>query len=214
MNQRKLSTLAVCLSGAAITAFLFRFNQQPQPYERYLVGNMAALFWVPMLIVLLLLKDRAEDFGFAPPAGKGVWLWTLVLAIAVLLLETVISKWPSYQGYYPMYREFGLGHPAKAAPRLLLYFELTYGMYLFCWEFFFRGYLLFGLGRVAGWWAVLLQAVPFGILHYGKPEFVFSFAGGIILGALAYRSRSFMPAFVLHWVASAGLDMMVWASLG
>ena len=85
-------------------------------------------------------------------------------------------------------------------------------MYLFCWEFFFRGYLLFGLARSFGIAAIALQSVPFGIMHWGKPEFLLSFVGGLILGCLAYRAKSFLPAFIVHWVAAVGLDLFVVAA--
>jgi len=211
VDKRKLSTIVVLLFGAAVLVLLFRFNRLPQSYERYLVGNMAGLLWVPMLTVFFILREQADGYGFRPAADRGVWIWVLALVLLALAGESIVARWPRYQGYYPMYRQFGLGSPNATDIRLLLYFELTYGMYLFCWEFFFRGYMLFGMARTLGWAAIIVQAIPFGVMHYGKPEFLFSFIGGIVLGILAYRSRSFLPAFVLHWAASVGLDLLVLA---
>lgn len=74
-------------------------------------------------------------------------------------------------------------------------------VYMWCWEWFFRGFLLFGiaqgLGPVA---AILLQAAIFGFTHTGKPplEMASSFVGGAILGALCWREKSFVPAFLTH----------------
>lgn len=212
MEKRKLTTVVVALFGAAIVVVLFRFNATPQSFERYVVGNIVGLLWIPMLSIFLILRDHAEEYGFGPGESKRVWLWVLILAVPMLLGEAVVARWPQYQTYYPMYRRFGFGSPAGADVRVFLYFTLIYGLYLFCWEFFFRGYLLFGLARTIGWWAVILQTVPFGMMHYGKPEFCFSFVGGVILGALAYSARSFVPAFVLHWIAATGLDLLVTAA--
>lgn len=209
LNKRTLGTVVVVLVGGAVVATLFKFNQVPQSYERYLVGNIAGLLWVPMLSIFFLIREQADDYGFGPGDSRRVWLWVVVLAALALIGEAIVARWSLYQSYYPMYRQFGMDSPTGVALSTFIYFELTYGMYLFCWEFFFRGYLLFGLSRSFGAFAVVLQAIPFGIMHWGKPEFVLSFAGGLILGALAYRARSFLPAFVLHWIAALGMDVFV-----
>jgi membrane protease YdiL (CAAX protease family) len=93
----------------------------------------------------------------------------------------------------------------------MLYAELSYGMYMFCWEYFFRGYLLLGLFRSIKWWAIIPQAVAFGLLHYGKPttEIIASFGAGIILGVMAVYAKSFVPGFVLHWTAALTFDFLV-----
>lgn len=195
--------------GTAIVALLFRFNSIPQPYERYLVGNIVGLLWVPMLTIFFIMRDQADHYGFGLGDSKRVWLWVAALGVLVLIGEAIVARRPAYQNYYPMYGRFGFDSPDGVPFNTFLYFQITYGMYLFCWEFFFRGYLLFGLARTVGFLAIFLQAVPFGIMHLGKPEFALSFVGGIILGALAYRARSFLPAFVLHWVAAIGMDVLV-----
>ena len=38
------------------------------------------------------------------------------------------------------------------------------------WEFFFRGWILFGYARKFGPEALWLHAVPFALAHIGKPE--------------------------------------------
>ena len=209
MDKRKLATVVVALFGAMIVAALLRFNTQPQSYERYLVGNVVGLLWIPMLTIFFILRDDVDSYGFGPTRSKNVWMWVLGLAVLIILAEALVARWPRYQEYYPMYRQFGLGSGNGIDIHTLVYFELTYGMYLFCWEFFFRGYLLFGFAQTVGWRAVVLQAIPFGIMHYGKPEFAVSFMGGLILGILAYRAKSFLPAFVLHWTAAISLDLLV-----
>jgi membrane protease YdiL (CAAX protease family) len=82
---------------------------------------------------------------------------------------------------------------------------------MFAWEFFFRGYLLFGLARTIGWWAILVQTAAFGLMHYTKVpmEFYASFLAGIILGWLAFRGKSFLPCFILHWLVSVAFDVMI-----
>ena len=214
----------VALIGAAVVFFLARFNYNPPLYEnqydRYLVVNLIALLLVPMLSITLLFKAEPSAFGLSSTSSKKVWTWVGLLIAGTLVLVFLAARLPAFQNYYPIFRNFAgfsaafAGYPQTnpfgAAPWLMAYAEASYGLYLFCWEFFFRGYLLFGLQKSLGSIvAVILQAAAFGLLHWGKPEMIPSFAGGIILGILALQAKSFVPCFVLHWAASISLDVMV-----
>ena len=95
------------------------------------------------------------------------------------------------------------------------------GFYMFCWEFFFRGFLLFGLqkSRSGSWGAVILQALPFTLLHWSPdppppshwPKSLSALPGGLILGVLALRTRSFVYGFLAHWAISLTLDLFLLA---
>jgi membrane protease YdiL (CAAX protease family) len=137
------------------------------------------------------------------------------------------STRPSFQTYYgnTLSQPLAIGNYAFARwarPPVnlqgLLYYETVMGFYFFCWEFFFRGFLLFGLAKLkfinqAG--AVFVQALPFTLLHWSliqsasKPplEIASAFFGGLILGALAVRAKSFFYGFLIHWIVALGLDM-------
>ena len=82
------------------------------------------------------------------------------------------------------------------------------------WEFFFRGFILFAFVRKFGAEALWLQAVPFALVHIGKPEIetLSTIFGGFAFGWVAYRTRSFVYPFLIHWfiasftiVVAAGL---------
>jgi membrane protease YdiL (CAAX protease family) len=91
--------------------------------------------------------------------------------------------------------------PVRSTPADWAFVLSTLVLYMFCWEWFFRGFLLFGLAQGFTWIpAVLLQALIFGLSHSGKApvEFYSSFAGGLVLGTLCWREKSFLPAFVAH----------------
>lgn len=224
MGKNRFVTAVVTLLGAAIVYGLLRFNYTPEWYEnqydRYLIVNMMALLWIPMCTVLLVFKADPTAFGFAPVTTRRVWGWVGLLFAGVLVLVFLVAGRPAFQNYYPIFKDFRgfeaafAGYPKTnpftSAPWQMVYAEASYGMYLFCWEFFFRGYMLFGLqkslGAVA---AVILQAIAFGLLHWGKPEMIPSFAGGVILGILALNAKSFVPGFVLHWAAAISLDVLV-----
>lgn len=228
MRKGNFSSALVAVIGVAIVwgLFWFQYKSGNTSYNFYLVVNVMALLWVPMLSIMLFFGADPAHFGFTACTNRGVWGWVAGMFVAMVLLMLVVAPWKEFQQYYPLFRrwqEFGAlpafaanskgfltTNPFVVAPWTMLYAEASYGMYLFCWEFFFRGYLLFGLQRSVGSIAaVILQALAFGVLHYGKPEMIPSFAGGIILGVLALRAKSFFPGFVLHWAVSMCLDLLV-----
>ena len=96
---------------------------------------------------------------------------------------------PEFRSYYRMY--------AINWPGLLLHTAL----YMFAWEFLFRGYMLFGLEKSIAKGAIFVQVIPFVLLHLGKPflETLACIPGGFIFGYVAYRTRSFLPCFVIHF---------------
>ena len=99
------------------------------------------------------------------------------------------GKMPEVSSYYHMYD--------IDWSKLLL----NHALYMFAWEFLFRGYMLFGLEKSIGKSAIFVQAIPFVLLHLGKPflETLACIPGGFILGYVAYRTRSFLPCFIIHF---------------
>jgi membrane protease YdiL (CAAX protease family) len=95
-------------------------------------------------------------------------------------------------------------------------YEALFLLYFAGWEFLWRGYMLFGLRRHMGdGAAVLAQMLPFVLLHFGKPpaETFGAVAAGVVLGALALRTRSFWYGAAVHWTIMLlmdGLSVLRW----
>ena len=128
-----------------------------------------------------------------------------LLAFALMALPMwFASRDPNVQIFYRN-AYFPPIHDARA----LLWLLGTIVIYMACWEWFFRGFMLFGMaqgfGPIA---AIVLQTMIFGLAHVGKPplEMWSSFGGGLILGILCWREKSFVPAFFIH-----GLIHVAWA---
>jgi hypothetical protein len=173
--------------------------------EPFLVVNAILLLWLPLLFLFFVLRGSPAEFGLQRGDWTPVRYWVLGAYAVMFVAVALAARTAPFQQAYPL-REL-----VRAEPRYLVYYELTYGFYFFCWEWFFRGFLLFGLARGWGRWAILMQAIPFGFLHWGKPsaEIAGSFVAGLFLGELAYRARSFLPCFVLHWAVATTMDVMV-----
>jgi uncharacterized protein len=142
---------------------------------------------IPLLIILLLFRENPKEFGFS----LGDWRAGLLLtAFGILIMAPVI--------YY-------LGHGNES---MKAYYEpyvdglpWTTFLDLIGWEFLFRGWILFGYARRFGPESLWLQAVPFALMHNGKPEVetLSTIFGGFAFGWVAYRTKSFIWPFFIHW---------------
>jgi membrane protease YdiL (CAAX protease family) len=204
-------------------AALWRFNGLWDYYDSFVVGNALGLFFIPIVLILLLGEEPAS-FGFCLGESRKVRFIVGLMFVGLLAAFVPASRLPAFQDYYPIFKHFGhfpmidrsiqfrgYGPFIEGNMGALIYGWMTYGMYMLFWEFFFRGFLLFGLARTIKWPAVIVQALAFGLMHLGKPwpEVAASFGAGIILGVLALRAKSFVPGFILHWMAFVTFDALV-----
>jgi membrane protease YdiL (CAAX protease family) len=143
---------------------------------------------VPLAAGWLLFRDKPWDYGIRVGRWKSAIILTVVCLAAMALILYKVGKMPEFRSYYHRH--------AIDWPELLL----SYALYMFAWEFLFRGYMLFGLEKSIGKSAIFVQAIPFVLLHLGKPflETLACIPGGFGFGYVAYRTRSFLPCFIIH----------------
>jgi uncharacterized protein len=143
---------------------------------------------LPIIVVLLVLRKSPRDFGLA---WGDIRTWSLHVVIACIVAIPVllfVSRIGSFQSYYYI-KDFNLW----------IYF-LENCAYLLGWEYIFRGFILFGLRDRLKEGSILVQMIPFVLLHFGKPELetLSTIVTGIYFGYVAYRGNSFWPAFFIH----------------
>jgi membrane protease YdiL (CAAX protease family) len=70
--------------------------------------------------------------------------------------------------------------------------------------------MLFGLEEKFGYYSVLIQMIPFVILHNGKPalETFGAIIAGIALGILAFRTRSIFYCIIAHYGVMFSIDFI------
>jgi membrane protease YdiL (CAAX protease family) len=155
-----------------------------EPYDRLLI-----YLGVPMLVILLLYRESPARYGFRLGDWKAGLVLTAVGWIGTALVMWFVARTGAFQSYY--------------APQAdsLIPLLIGNGLDLLGWEFVFRGFLLFALYPVCGPYAIVLQAVPFTIAHLGKPELetLSCIFGGSAFGYVAWRTRSFLYPFLIHW---------------
>ena len=154
---------------------------------------------IPLLIVSVLFRDYPSAYGFT----FGDWKAGLILTSLGILLIAPVLWLAAHGGAMKDYYKPQVG-------------GLPWNTFidLFGWEFFFRGFILFAYARKFGPEALWLQAVPFALAHIGKPEVetLSTIFGGFAFGWVAYRTRSFVYPFLIHWFV-ASFTVLVAAGL-
>jgi membrane protease YdiL (CAAX protease family) len=219
------------LVGTLIAVYLFLTNPDPKSFEEYNFVNTGLCLWLPLMTILFVFRQEPNQFGLTRGDQRLGFKWVLIAWVGMILPLVWYSHQDSAKQFYlegrlessPLY---GLGTVLNPILhtinyKALLYFELGMGFYMFCWEFFFRGFLLFGLqkSRLGSWGAVIIQSLLFMLLHSAwkdqnhaaKPllETLSALPGGIILGILALKTRSFVYGFLAHWAISVTLDLFL-----
>ncbi len=151
------------------------------------VDRTILYFLVPLFFIIVVFRESPRDYGLA----LGDWRAGLALTLGGVLLMTPIIWYLGHgdASMHDYYRGQVAGLPWN-----------TY-LDLFGWEFIFRGWMLFGYARKFGPEALWLQAVPFALAHIGKPEVetLSTIFGGFAFGWVAYRTKSFIYPFFIHW---------------
>ena len=170
----------------------------------------------PMLHIALR-GGRLRDFGLALGGASAVdetirlpWArMYLYLLCAILPLVFAVSFAQSFQQNYPFYRQ---------ASRSFFDFVVWEAEYLSTFvavEYFFRGYLLFGLRRYLGSLALFVSMVPYCLIHVLKPapEAIGSIFAGLLLGTLALCTGSLWAGVLLHVSVALSMDVLAsWQS--
>lgn len=197
---------------ATVALTFIHFHGRPRflPQDAQLFGwflvNFVVLFCIPALIVHHLWRRPLARYGLQ---WGQVAIWGRYFAVYLVLMLPIvgfISRTPQFQAFYP------ICGPARDSFGWFLLSALGWLAYFFAWEFFYRGFMLFSLSpRYGGGVAILIQTLPFVMMHYPKPEAEAwsSIVAGIALGLMAFRGNSFLGCWLLHWLIATLMDLSV-----
>lgn len=175
----------------------------------YMFGAAFFLMGIlPLVIVRFVFRESLKSYGL----NIGNWRMGLPVVAILFLLIAGFLLYPSSQteemrSFYPFHKEAG---------NSILFFlrlEISRGLLFYtAWEFFFRGFLLFGLReKVGDWAAICIQTIPSCLWHIGMPtgEIFGSIAAGVLFGIMAVRYRSILWVFLLHFLIGVGTDLLI-----
>jgi membrane protease YdiL (CAAX protease family) len=162
-------------------------------------------FAVPLAIIFFVFKESPARYGlrwYLTP--KTALVYAAMLGVMLPLLFVASSR-ESFQSTYPFVQDLG-----DNQVRSIISWEVAYVAQFLCLEFFFRGYLLFGLEGKLGYTAIAASTVPYAMIHFAKPfpEALGAIVAGAVLGLLALRTRTILGGVVIHSVVAVSMDLL------
>lgn len=155
--------------------------------DHYYRDQVILYLVVPLVVIVVFFRESPGEYGFTLGDWKAGLLLTVVgILFMIPIIYFLVRSDASVQAYY---KPHVIGLP-----------WITF-LDLIGWEFLFRGWILFGYARRFGPEALWIQAVPFALMHNGKPELetLSTIFGGFAFGWISYRTKSFIWPFLIHW---------------
>jgi membrane protease YdiL (CAAX protease family) len=152
------------------------------------VSSLIYFAVLPVITITVILRRNPLDFGLRLGNFK-IWGFYVIASLIVALPILYIASRSSLLANYYTIPQFEV-----------VKYCLETTVYLLAWEFIFRGFLLFGLKEKLKESSILIQMIPFVLVHFGKPEIetISTILTGIYFGYVAYRGNSYWPAFIIH----------------
>lgn len=188
--------------------FFIQYQSNPDvyliEYLYWFIGDFFTFFLLAVLVIKFVLKEKLSNYGFTKGDFKAGLNYSLLFLAVMLPLIWFFSATPQFTAKYP--------HLLSARSNWSRFFIYEAGMliYMFSWEFIWRGFTLFGLKEKFGYYSIFMQMIPFVILHNGKPapETFGAILGGLALGGLAYRTNSFYYGVITHIGVMYSIDLI------
>lgn len=165
---------------------------------------------LPFLWMLIWGDGRLRDCHVS---SRGLlshfWIYAAIYA-AMLPIIYAVSWQNSFLQFYPMYPQAG-----RSWAELLVWEGLYAGQFIAV-EFFFRGFLVGGLGRHLGTMAIPVAALPYMMLHFAKPwpEAYGALFAGFALGWLAWKTKSIWGGVFVHCAVALTMDLLALSHKG
>jgi membrane protease YdiL (CAAX protease family) len=153
---------------------------------------------------VLFPRDSILDMGLR---GRGflthLWIYGACLGVVIPVM-LIVSHQPDFGNYYPFYKQ------SSRSVFDFMAWEAMYWVQFFALELFFRGWMVGALRRTMGSGAIFVMALPYCMIHYGKPylEAHGAIVAGVVLGSLAMRTRSIYAGFLLHITVAVSMDLL------
>lgn len=187
-----------------IKSFFYNKYTYNQASVRHITFNRLTGFFamgiIPAIICLLFLPEfNLTSYGLAyiPETIVFTLIWTLGLSIPIIPLVYISARKPKNLVNYPQIRT------TVWTLKIVLLNIFGWSVYLFGYEFLFRGILLIPLVATIGVWpAIAINTALYSATHIpkGLDETIGAIPFGIVLCLLTLLSGTIWIAFIVHLV--------------
>jgi membrane protease YdiL (CAAX protease family) len=189
-------------ASPVIKQFFYKKNNEDRASVKHIFFTKWFGFFsmgiLPLVICLILLPEyNIADYGltFIPATSVFSIVWTLGLCALVIPLAYMSAKKPKNLINYPQIR-------AKVwTEKTVFIHALGWALYLFGYEFLFRGILLFPVVDSIGVWpAIAINIGLYSATHIpkGLDETIGAIPLGVVLCLLTLASGTIWIAFFVH----------------
>lgn len=148
-------------------------------------------------------RDSLRDMGLRVAGFREhAWLYALFVVIMVPVL-VLVARQPDFGSYYPICATAGRSW-AELAIWETIYIAQFVGLEMFFRGWWIRATRIFGAGAIFG------MAVPYCMIHFGKPylEACSAIIAGVVLGSLAMKTRSIWAGVAVHVTVAILMDVL------
>jgi uncharacterized protein len=171
-----------------------------------LASSVVLLGIVPLAVVKFVLRQRLSEYGVQWGNLRFAAICCMLAAPLIVAIGYFSAPSPAFQAVYP------LNPVARQSSAALAWYLVGQLFWYAAWEFHFRGFLQHGLEKSTGIaTGICVQTLASTLAHFGKPgaEVFASILGGLLWGALAWRTRSLLSGIFQHWLLGASLDFFL-----
>ena len=200
-NQREI-LIGFCAFLAALVSLIFPNNLFGESFW----SSFFLFFIFPFLAIIFILKEPLANFGLSWGKPRSGTIWGASAAAVFILISLFLVTKPE------LMNQFSLARGIAGSFWYFLFFELFIALPLhFFWEFFFRGFIQFGLEKKLGAYSLFLQAILQSVLTL-KGSWLLSsliLSSSLAAGLITRQSRSIFYSFIFSWIISVILDIIL-----
>ncbi len=160
---------------------------------------------VPFAIIGLVFRESPARYGFRIYLTKR----TILIYAGLVIIMLPALFWAGTQDVF--LRKYPFVKNLTGDWEVIVLWETIYLARFIALEFFFRGYLLFGLEKKFGTAnAIAISVIPYSIMHFAKPfpEAMGAIVAGAVLGIVALRTRSILGGAIIHCTIALSMDLL------
>ncbi len=156
---------------------------------------------IPLVLIFTVFRKKPTTFGLGF-GNLNKYLLPITICIAVMLpILFIAAGTPAFQNTYPMMR--------VPIFKYIIIWEFLYLLQFIAVEVLFRGFLLQPFCERFGAAGILFHLAPYCLIHLYKPlpEAIGSIFAGLLLGYIAYKSKSIWGGVIIHGSVAILMDI-------